>query len=161
MGLSLLSILLNTGLLLSKLGGRVKAPLPRPLAYVLLFAPALVALYLFLTSTYNPYRVQDSLNRGMSVEVALYSSLEPVARVIHRVAINDRNPVEANIIRIKAPEPINFKDLEDKMLALKTTSQSADMPQIDERLKADSEKIENDRSYYGEIKTSSNPYLKN
>ena len=160
-GLSLLSILLNTGLLLTKVGERVRRPYSRPVAVLLMCVPALIAVAAFATSTYNPYKVQDTLNRAMSVEATLYSQFEPVARAIHMVAINDKNPIEANIIRIKAPEPINFKDLEEKMLALKQSSQATDMPQIDERLKADSEKIQSDRSYYGEIRTSSNPYLKN
>ncbi|MGU4699192.1 hypothetical protein K6L09_21215 [Burkholderia cepacia] len=149
--LSLMSILLNTGILLSELGKKTYSKL------VLGVIPAVVAGFVFATYTNNPFHVSEALNRASGVEATLSTVLSPVAQIIHKVAINDTHPNEAQIIRIKKPEPINFKDLEEKMNALKSTS-NQDLPKIDDRITADSNRLENDKSYYGEIKTNINPY---
>ncbi|MBY4717591.1 hypothetical protein [Ralstonia mannitolilytica] len=149
--LSLMSILLNTGILLSELGKKT----PTKLVFGLI--PAVVAGCIFATYTNNPYHASQVINRASGVEATLFGALSPVAQVIHQVAINDNHPNEAQIIRIKKPESINFKDLEEKMNALKASS-NQDLPKIDDRITADSNRIENDKSYYGEIKTKINPY---
>ncbi|WP_175888114.1 hypothetical protein [Burkholderia contaminans] len=155
--LSLMSIILNTGILLSEIGAKAPGAIRTPAKIATGLVPAVLAGLVFSTYTHNPYKVSEPLNRASGVEASLYGALSPVAGLIHKTAINDNHPDEAQIIRIKKPEPINFKDLEEKMNALKSTS-NQDLPKIDERITADSNKLENDKSYYGEIKTNINPY---
>lgn len=155
--LSLMSIILNTGLLLSEIGKLAPAPSKTAARIGLGLVPASIAVLVFATFTHNPYKLGEPLNRATGLEATLFNTLQPAANLIHQVAIDDQHPNEANVIRIKAPEPLNFHDLEQMMAQLKNSS-SLDLPQIDARVTADSDRIENDKSYFGEIKTSSNPY---
>ncbi|HVI41894.1 MAG TPA: hypothetical protein VM577_14685 [Anaerovoracaceae bacterium] len=147
--LSLLSILLNTSILLVS----VKKPL--------VVVPSLLAVTAYGLFTYNPYGVADPVNRAMGVEVRLFQILTPVAAAIHATAINDQHPNEAQVIRIKKPELVDFKDLDEQMQALKTTSdtETQDLPKVDERVTADTQKLQTDQGYFGEVKTKTNPYL--
>lgn len=155
--LSLLSIILNASILCIEISSLVKTKVLKLCLYISAGIPTLVAVAVFSASTFNPYKLSEPLNRIHGIEATLYEALNPVASLIHSVAINDVAPNEGQIVRIKKPEAINFSDLEAKMGELKSIS-NQELPTIDERITADSERLENDKSYFGEVKTNINPY---
>ncbi|MCW3696368.1 hypothetical protein [Burkholderia cenocepacia] len=142
--LSLLSIILNVGSLLFA----IKKPL-------VLIVPALVALG-FYSSDVN---VKPYMKPILNVEHSLLTIGKPLVWTIHHIAINDTNPNEADIIRIKKPEPMDFTDLESKLKTLQAEV-AKQAPETDGRITADENRLKNDSSYFGEIRSNQkiNPY---
>lgn len=106
-------------------------------------------------ATSNPYGLNGLSNRAISVEGYFYTGLSGLAKGIHAMFINDKNPNNMDIIVIKKPEIINFGDLQAQMSEMKA---GEDMPAVDTHIKVDEEKLEKNANYFGELKTKSNPY---
>lgn len=139
-GLSLLSILLNLSTVLVAVHrGLVAIPV------------GIVAFSLY-TSSMNP------LGAVMAVESQLLRVAKPITAIIHQVAINDENPNEADIIRIKKPEPVDMSDLESKLSDLKQSVEVEAAGKTDEQITADPDRLKNEQGYYGEIRGKINPY---
>lgn len=145
--LSLLSIVLNSAVVL--------ASVFRPMALIPVVAMVAGA---FVGYT-NPYGLNPLVSRLVLVESRLHQALAPVAEQIKAVSIDDKHPNESKIVRIKKPEPLNFSDLDEKFASLN----SADIPEIPkeyEGMTGDIERLEKDKSYFGEVRKegSKNPY---
>ena len=94
----------------------------------------------------------------MTVESQLLRVAKPITAIIHQVAINDENPNEADIIRIKKPEPVDMSDLERKLIDLKQSVDVEAAGKTDDQITADPERLKNEQGYYGEIRGKINPY---
>lgn len=155
--LSLMSIILNTGILLSELSFITPKPLKSIFKCAFSIVPLSLAIYVFVNYSFNPYHVNEIVNKVMGVEATLFEKLTPLPRLVHSIAIDDNHPNESQIIRIKKAEPINFKDIEDGMSKLLTSS-NQNLPPVDTRIIADEKRLQSDATYFGEIKTKVNPY---
>lgn len=139
-GLSLLSILLNLTTVLSALH---RALVAVPVAWV---------GYVFYVSGFSP------LGAVMTAEAQLLTLAQPLTAIIHQVAINDEHPNEADIIRIKKPEPVDMSDLENKLSELKESVEVEAAGKTNDQITADPERLESEPGYFGEIKGKINPY---
>lgn len=145
--LSFLSILLNaSGLLMG-------------VNRFLVVVPGVLTGIVFLTYDHNPYGLPEGFNKAVGLEATLHASLRPLASAIKQVSINDEHPNEFEIVRIKKPEPIDFADLEKKFESL-SANDLENMPDVATNIVADEKRLENDSTYFGEIRGKSkiNPY---
>lgn len=92
------------------------------------------------TSSMNP------LGAVMTVESQLLRVAKPITAIIHQVAINDENPNEADIIRIKKPEPVDMSDLESKLSDLKQSVEVEAAGKTDEQITADPDRLKNEQA---------------
>jgi len=145
--LSLFSIILNASVLLLSLNR------------YLVVVPAVLVGGVFYTYNNNPYNLSNLTNKAIGVEATFHQTLNSIATVIHKVSINDENPNELEVIRVKKPEPIDFKDLEEQFTEL-ANSNDAGLPQVDTSITVDEKRLETDKNYYGEVRKSGaiNPY---
>lgn len=145
--LSLLSIVLNGSVLLLSFNR------------FLVVIPTILIGAVAFTYDHNPYGLSVAINKAVGVEATFHSALQPLAYLIHELSIDDENPNEMEIIRVKKPEPIDFKDLEEQFAEL-ANSDDPGLPQVDKNITADEKRLENDKTYFGEVRKPGaiNPY---
>ena len=146
--LSLLSILLNISLLIK---GKIK--------YVFMSFFVIAGL-LF---SYNPYQINNALNKFAGLESYMVHVLTPYKQVIHRAFINDTNPNAFNIVRVERPVVPDLKSESNKAeeqfneLIRKNNSVESNVKKDNETY-IDDKKMKQD-NYYGEL-NKKNPYAK-
>lgn len=146
--LSLLSIVLNIGLLIGKK------------SMILMYSWLIIILSYAIYFNYNPYNINPLVNKIIGVENILLSATQPYRNIIHRTFVNDNNPNAFNIIRIKKPEipteTLNSSKIEKLFKELKEKNNGMENINKNENLYIDENKI-NDKNYYGEL-NKKNPY---
>lgn len=146
--LSLLSIILNIGLLIGKK------------SMMLMYGWLIIILGYAIYFNYNPYNINPVVNKIIGVENILLSATQPYRNIIHRTFVNDNNPNTFNIIRIKKPEipneQLNSNKFEKLFNELKEKNNNMENINKKGNLYIDDNKI-NDKNYYGEL-NKKNPY---
>lgn len=155
--LSLMSIIFNTSLLFIELTSFVQSKYRAVLKIVLGAIPGTIALFVLMSYTHNPFSLKTLPASAIGLESSMVQSLDLISKGLHSVFINDVAPDDTKIMRITSVEAINFSDIEKSLGDLDNMNMEG-MPEADKRLTVDSEKMEHDQGYYGEVKTSINPY---
>lgn len=146
--LSLLSIILNIGLLIGKKSMR------------LMYGWLIIILGYGIYFNYNPYNINPVVNKIIGVENILLTTTQPYKNIIHKTFVNDNNPNTFNIIRIKKPEipteQLNSNKIEKVFNELKEKNNGMENINKNKNLYIDENKV-NDKNYYGEL-NKKNPY---
>jgi len=152
--LSLISIVLNIGLLLGK---RFK---------IIGFAFVGIIAIVAVMWSYNPYSVNPVLNRIIGLETYMVKGLSFYKDAIHKTFVNDDNPNLFDVVRIEKPKLPDMgastdaiKEKFDKLSAENnSTENSVQQQEAIKELYVDDAKLEN-KNYYGEL-NKKNPYAK-
>lgn len=152
--LSLISIVLNIGLLLGK---RFKI--------IGFFFVGIISIVAVMWS-YNPYSVNPVLNKIIGLETYMVRGLSFYKEAIHKAFVNDDNPNLFDVVRIEKPKLPDMSTstdaIKEKFDALSvensSTENSVQQQEAVKELYVDDAKLEN-KNYYGEL-NKKNPYAK-
>lgn len=152
--LSLISIMLNIGLLLGK---RFKI--------IGFFFVGIISIVAVMWS-YNPYSVNPVLNKIIGLETYMVRGLSFYKEAIHKAFVNDDNPNLFDVVRIEKPKLPDMSTstdaIKEKFDALSvensSTENSVQQQEAVKELYVDDAKLEN-KNYYGEL-NKKNPYAK-
>lgn len=148
--LSYLSIMINTFILLVTFRDKLKK-IPAILFVVIITINMSIPRI-------NLYNLDGLVNTALHAEERLFTNFIYVSQFMHSIFINDKNPNILDIVVVKKPEAINFDDLKKSIDSMKNEEINT-MPQIDERIKVDVDRLNIDKSYFGEIKQRKNVYV--
>lgn len=152
--LSLISIVLNIGLLLGK---RFKI--------IGFFFVGIISIVAVMWS-HNPYSVNPVLNKIIGLETYMVRGLSFYKEAIHKAFVNDDNPNLFDVVRIEKPKLPDMSTstdaIKEKFDALSvensSTENSVQQQEAVKELYVDDAKLEN-KNYYGEL-NKKNPYAK-
>lgn len=162
--ISMIALFLNICTLITSLS----APLGKLAVIPGVLTAGLFALFINNWS-YNPYHLNENLNKLIGSETKLVKMFNGYRGVIHNMFVNDNNPNQYQLIRLekpKMPDMSNMKaDLDAKFASLKKTGDIEDISQVKildkaaEQIKVDINELEKNKYYYGEL-NKKNPYVK-